>query len=67
MIIKDREITRIVDENERKYETKKAIEEHVEKVRNDKKDDNIIEYLILKRKKQIEEEIKKQEEELLKK
>lgn len=50
-IIKDREITRIVDENERKYETSKAIEEHVEKVRNDKKDDNIIEYLILKRKK----------------
>lgn len=31
--------------------TKLAIEEHVEKVRNDKKDDNIIEYLILKRKK----------------
>ncbi|CAD8183309.1 unnamed protein product [Paramecium pentaurelia] len=66
-IIKDREITRVIDENERKMLTKQAIEEHVEKVRNDKKDDNIIEYLILKRKKQIEEEIKKQEEELLKK
>lgn len=56
-----------MDDDERKAKTTQAIQEHIEKVRNDKKDENIIEYLILKRKKQIEEEIRKQEEELLKK
>lgn len=61
------ELTRITDENERKYRTANKIQEHDEITRNEKKDENIIEYLIMKRKKQIEDEIRKQEEELLKK
>lgn len=51
MLAKDREIVRIVDNDERKFKTELKINQHDEKVRNEKQDENIIEYLILKRKK----------------
>lgn len=66
-LAKDREIVRLVDDDQRKMKTMNKIVEHDEQQRKEKQDENIIEYLILKRKKQIEEEIKRQEEELIKK
>lgn len=60
LLSKDRELTRIVDSNEKFKKTKDVLEAHYEKNRLEKQNNNIVDYLLTKKKKQLEEDLKKQ-------
>lgn len=60
LLSKDRELTRIVDNNEKIAKTKLILEDHFAKNRLDKQDSKILEYILLKKKRELEEELKKQ-------
>lgn len=61
----NRELVRIVDQDAKHRKTQEVIEGHNETVRREKQDSNIIEYLVLKRRAQLEEQLRREEEALL--
>jgi len=60
LLTKDRELTRIVDNNEKFSKTEMILEEHYQKNRVEKQSSHILEYILQKKKSQLEEELKKQ-------
>ena len=57
-LAKDRELVRIVDQEEQKKKISSTIEQHNQKLRQDKQDSNIIEYLVMKRRQQLEDQLR---------
>ena len=55
MLARDRELVRITDNDEKRRRTETTIAGHVDKMRLEKQDSNIIDYLVTKRRKQLEE------------
>ena len=60
LLTRDRELTRIIDNREKFSKTTQILEEHYQKNRNEKQSSNILEYILNKKKIQLEEELKKQ-------
>eukprot|EP00825_Cyclidium_porcatum_P051511 TRINITY_DN949_c0_g1_i1.p1 TRINITY_DN949_c0_g1~~TRINITY_DN949_c0_g1_i1.p1 ORF type:complete len:805 (-),score=152.08 TRINITY_DN949_c0_g1_i1:109-2523(-) len=65
LLAKDKELIRIIDDDEKKMKTLQIIEQHNMQLRKEKQDNNIIEYLVIKRKKQLEEQLKLEEEKMI--
>eukprot|EP00828_Plagiopyla_frontata_P044090 TRINITY_DN708_c0_g1_i1.p1 TRINITY_DN708_c0_g1~~TRINITY_DN708_c0_g1_i1.p1 ORF type:complete len:736 (+),score=116.88 TRINITY_DN708_c0_g1_i1:25-2232(+) len=66
-LARDRELVRIVNANEKQFRTQNAISSHIEKQRHERANQNLVEYILMKRRKQMEEELRKQALELSKK
>ena len=64
-LARDRELTRIVDLDEKKARTTMKIMIHDEEIRKEKINSNIKEYLTFKKRAQLEEQLRKEEEALL--
>ncbi|KRX05819.1 Calponin homology domain [Pseudocohnilembus persalinus] len=64
-LARDRELVRIVDNDEKKMRTQVTIAMHNDQAREEKQDSNIIEYLVLKRRAQLEEQLRQEEEQML--
>ncbi|KAL4471200.1 hypothetical protein ABPG72_007567 [Tetrahymena utriculariae] len=64
-LARDRELTRITDNDLREARTKVVIAQHEENIRQEKQNSNIKEYLTFKKRQQLEEQLRKEEEMLL--
>ena len=60
LLTKDRELTRIIDNNEKFSKTQFILEDHYMKNRAEKQNSQILQYILQKKRKQLEEEIQKQ-------
>ena len=60
LLTKDRELTRIIDNGEKFSKTQVVLDDHYLKSRADKQNSHILEYIMQKKRKQLEDELKKQ-------